>query len=423
MKRSHPRLGWSYLLPLGMVLVLLIGFSLTDWRMTTATGNQAGVDFVSVAVAAELVNQGGGSLYDLAAQRTEQLELSGDPTDAPRPFSNPPFVAQLASTLISGDLEAGFLRLVLINLAAVVALAVIVVRVTPALSAGRRVLLVMGLTASASVGTALAEGAITLIACLGLALLLLGDHEGRVWLQAVGLALASVKPHLVVVPLVVVLAARRGAVVARLAGLGAVVSAWSVATVGVRPWLAYPATLIEAGGSAAPERRFALRWWNLATTLRVLLGPGGEAAVTVLGWVVLVTGVAGLAVLAARTATTGQRCSAPPLAVAAVLGILVLPHANPHDLAWVPLAFALCWAHPNWPTRPRWQRQVLLGTAVLWAPATWVALATAPRGGSVAPVVLLVVFGAVAGRTPAAPPAPGLPGPARHPGEVGVTLR
>ena len=200
--------------------------------MTTATGNQAGVDFVSVAVAAELVNQGGGSLYDLAAQRTEQLELSGDPT-----------------------------------------------------------------------------------------------------------------------------------------------------------------------------------------------GPGGEAVVTVLGWVVLVAGVAGLAVLAARTATTGQRCSAPPLAVAAVLGILVLPHANPHDLAWVPLAFALCWAHPNWPTRPRWQRQVLLGTAVLWAPATWVALATAPRRGNVAPVVLLVVFGAVAGRTPAAPPAPGAAGPARHPGEVGVTLR
>lgn len=370
------------LIALGAVLALLSCASVAASLLVLHNQRTAKTDFVSLAVAQRLAATSPDQLYDVEVQLDLQRQLSGGPDDAARPFVNPPFVAQLAGLVAGQDLAEGYVRMALLNLAALAGTGWALCRAAPALGPLRRGLLILGMIGAFPVATAMAEGALSLIVGAGLALVLVGERERRDWWCAIGLALATIKPHLALVAMVVLICRGRWGAVSRFAVMGATMLLTSVATIGLQPWLDYPRAVLDMGGEAAPERVYSLRWVNLLTPPRVLFGPAIEPLTKGLSLVMLLAGLVVVGTLIRKRPTV-------PIGMGMVGITLCLPHVNAHDLAWLPVAFAMVWSADSWPHRSRGSRAVLLALAAAWAPLSWVLW---PSGSSTVPVGILVVF-------------------------------
>jgi len=367
-----------------------------------AGGREATVDYGSLVVAGRLAGTDPAALYDPAAQRLVQQQL--DPGGRARPFTNPPPVATAARLLGATGIRGGFVVVQLAGGAAVLLLAGLVWRLSRRQALSIRLAMTIGTSASASVATAMAEGAISGVSGAGLALVAVGDARRRDGLVVAGLLLAATKPHLAVVAALLVAARRRGsgahadrAAWTRGLVAAAVVVAISLVTPGPVAWLHYPAALVHAGGPDAAALGSAEHWWTVGSVLQQLAGPAMRPAAVAGTWIVWAAGLVVLTRLARR------RVRPVPLGPLLVAGLVLAPHANPHDALWVPVVFALVRADAGWDRRRRGERLALSALAVAWPPLSLVATAFADGGGSVLAVAALGTFAvlAVLGARPA----------------------
>ena len=376
----------------GLYFTFLAVNMVGGWIPIMAGGREAQADYVSLAVAGELSATDPGRLYDFDAQATQQRAFDPDGTSL-RPFANPPFVATAARGLRAVGFSRGYGLLAAINVAGIAVLASVLVRLSRGRPLSSRLLLVVGAMGSMSVGTAMAEGAVSVVAGLGLCLLLLGDREHRDDLMALGLALAVVKPHLAALALVMMVVRRRWAVLVRsglLLGLMILPTLWSP---GLSGWLHYPRALLGAGAGDAAVVGFADHWWNIASVLHHVAGSSMPGALHVVVWLLFVGGYGAVARL--HLASPSRLL----LGLALVVGLVLLPHSNPHDALWVPVAFALVWADRSWQHRRPAHRGVLVALAVLWPLVSVLAVAFASSGGSILAVGWLLSFAIIARQT------------------------
>jgi hypothetical protein len=230
----------------------------------------------------------------------------------------------------------------------------------------------------------MAEGTVSVIAGLGIALFTTGRHREHELFMAGGLALAACKPHLAVVPVVLLVAERRWATLVRTAAAVAAVAAPSLVTPGARAWLSYPSALLGAGGPESAAADYSDHWWNIAALLhRSALSP---SVVSALSWVLFGAGVAGL------VAMHRHHPDRVPLTSVLLVGLVLTPHANPHDAIWVPLAYVLVRQGEGWWRRPTACRAGLDAVALLWPIIGLLAMAYADRGGSALAVGWLIFF-------------------------------
>lgn len=367
----------------GIALFTLIGaVYIIGWLSILAEERTGRTDFVSLTVAARLTSSAPGLLYDLAAQYP--LQVLADPFTGPaRPFSNPPHVATYSRALLAFGQEHGYLALGVLNLVLLGAIGRMVLQISADQPRSRRLLLLAGSLAMFPVGNALAEGTVSIIVAFGLCLVLVGERNDDAVLLALGLALTCWKPHLAVIAWAAVAATGRWRVLGRAAALAALIAAPSLITPGPRAWLAYPRALLEAGGSTAAAVQHSDHWWNLAAVgYRTL----PAELVAPLSTVLFVVGVAGLA-MAHRRAPDRV-----PLTIVLLGGVLLAPHANPHDYIWVAVGHALLRADGAWEQRPRPAR-IALGAIAGAAPlGSGLTVAYAAAGGSVVAVAVIAAF-------------------------------
>jgi hypothetical protein len=370
--------------------------NLGSWLHVVADERTADVDFVSLAVAGRLTAAAPGDVYDADAQLAVQR---GYQNDGPaRPFTNPPFVATAGRLLTGGGLEQGYVILAVLNVGLLVAFSVVLVRSMRALPAAPlwwRMTVVTGALASISVGAAVAEGTVSVLAALGIALFLHGRHRERELLVVGGLVLAAWKPHLAVLAVVVLLAERRWATLTRSAGVLAVMAVPSVVMPGVGAWVRYPAALLGAGRTGSAAADHSAHWWNVASLLsRTSLPAAGLATLT---WVLFGAGGAALVALHRR------HPDRLPLASLLLVGLVITPHANPHDALWVPLAYVLLRADGTWEDRSRRVRALLNAVALLWPVTGLLAVAYVDKGGSALTVGSMLAVAALGAMRPVRP--------------------
>lgn len=368
---------------LGTLACLFVATELVrSWLRVLRTGRATRVDFVALDVAARLSAGSPEHLYDLDVQRAVQLAL--DPGTGPaRPFTNPPFVATYARPVLWLGSDGGYLALGVLNVALLAVIGGLLLRATRGRHWSERTLAVTAALTMITVGNAMAEGTISVLVALGVCCYLLGEHRDDDRLRAVGLALTACKPHLAVLVWGLAVVRRRWRATAWGAGLLAVLAAPSLASPGIGAWLRYPGALLQAGGADAAAVEHSAHWWNLASVgYRTL----PAEVVTALALPAFVVGFG--VVLAAHRRRPDLLTPGSALA----LGLVLVPHANPHDAIWLPLAHALLRSHASWEARPVLARRALTVLAVLSPLLGLYAVGFADEGGSALAVAGLVAY-------------------------------
>lgn len=377
---------------LGLLTLALYGTialgATTGWVRSLDDRPEVTKDFVSLAVAGRLTATEPEHLYDLDRQHELQHELAGaDAVD--RPFANPPFVATYARALTGGGLRTGYTILNITTLAGVAVISALVARAAAPLRLLVRANFVVGTVGSIAVASTLGEGAISMFAALGIALLVVGVRAGDDTLAGLGLALSATKPHLAILPTLLLLARHAHRALGRGVAFGVLIAAPSLLTPGIGSWLRYPAVLLGVGGPDSAAADYSHYWWNLASVLHHV-APDAGGIITSVSWLAFLGGLAAAVVLHRR------RPERADIVSLLVLGIIMSPHANPHDTLWLPLAFALVRSEASWSRRGLAQRTLLTTLALTWPVLGLLAMAHAAGGGSIAAVAAMGAFAIIA---------------------------
>jgi hypothetical protein len=293
-------------------------------------------DFLAFYSAGRLVLDGRpGSLYDVTALTAIQRTVIPDPigVNGYMPFINPPFVAVAFALLAGLTPETARATWTLIGVALFLASAI---GLTRSLRGRDRLLAIVLLAASFPVYHALAEGQLSLL-LLASGIGALAAARGGRWTLA-GLALIPfwLKPPLLLVPLVLLVLARRWrALMATMAG-GVALAAVSLPFTGLVPYERYVGylTAVVTSHFAGAGAAGATIWrGDLATSeglnglLVGYLGQGSVGLVDLL-WVAGIAALVGLYALAMRRRPPGFRSPGGRAMLAAAIGLALLVDAN-----------------------------------------------------------------------------------------------
>jgi hypothetical protein len=347
-----------------------------------------GSDFTIFYSGWTLVLRGRGhDLYDAVAQRAVERELMHG-LEFPGglvPFLHPPHAAVLMAPLawLSRTPATWVWTLVQLGLLAWLVRALWRVLGPAAAQAPDRWLVTAAVLAFPPVFACLQMGQLSILLAAALLELVLAAEAGRDGVAALCLLVLSFKPHLALVPVAVLVAARRWGVLARAAALGAAAAGLATAVLGTRIWAAYVTQLprLESyWGKGGPEFMVDLR----GALLRL---PGASATVAnavSLAGLALAVGAA-YVVVRRRLARGGGLADAWPPALA--LALFFNPHVFLHD--------ALLWVVPLALHAARLRRQGAdLGPFALFAlswPMVGLVNEIAERNDRLLPVHLLVV--------------------------------
>lgn len=309
--------------------------SLVFWAVSWFSfirGNLRGPDFFNFYAAAWLyVNRGAQAVYDLPAQRTVELQITGE--DPSRfillPYFHPPYYTLLIAPLADLDYRQAYYVMAAINVVLLVGLIALLVRTSVAIH-GRAWLVAAPLIAGFfPIFVTVLQGQSDLVVLLPLAGAYAAWARGRLgWAGALS-ALALTKPQLLLLIPVLFLARRAWRALASFAavlvGLGVV----SLAGFGFGPVLTYLNVVgVWAVTGRLPSTAGMVFSDPAVYSLRNLLEaiPGGGKVV---GLLIL------LLLLAFVALSLSWRPDKPRLdfALAIAASLVLSPHQNVHDLA------------------------------------------------------------------------------------------
>jgi hypothetical protein len=339
-------------------------------------------DFMSFYLGAHIVrDRHGARLYDLDLQRDYQDRLVPERAaggEGLLAFVNPPHAAVLLTPLAGLSREGAFFAWSALQFGLLLVLFRQLLADAADWSPGDRLLAVVTLLAFPPLFMTFQLGQWSLLGLVCLAGFYRGLERKRDSATAAWLVLGTVKPQLVVVPAVTLLACRRW----RAAGLaGLLLAAWAGVTtrmLGWRIWLDFAQAVAHNAWQFGTFGIYPERMYNLKGLLTVLIGPERAELVNGLTTAAFVLAQAVTAVVWLRPG--------PPFelraAVTLLLGLACNPHFNPADAltlvlpAWFhllylrragrpshgwavflvscPILFALdAWMLTDWPLRVR----------------------------------------------------------------------
>ena len=304
----------------------------TIYWFSFVRGNLHGPDFFNFYAAARLyVTQGGAAVYDIAMQRTVELQITGaDPSRfIVLPYFHPPYYTLLIAPLAWLDYRNAYYAMAAVNVALAAALVVILVR-TSARVHGRGWLVAGAMIAGFfPLFVTVLQGQSDLVVLVPLAGAYAAWASGKPRLAGGLSALALSKPQLLLLIPILFIARRSWSALAAFAGVLAALGVVSVIGFGVGPVVTY----LESVGTWAITGRLPNTGQLVYTdpavySLRNILEavPGGGK---VIAFVIL------LLLLALVALSLSWRPDKPRLdfALAIAASLVLSPHQNVHDLA------------------------------------------------------------------------------------------
>ncbi len=307
-------------------------------------------DFLSVYIGARAVVTGhGAAVYDLALQRTlTDAAIAPFTRSLLLPFIYPAYMAVALAPLGALPYPVAFVLWDLINVAIV---ARVLFRLVPSTAARRdeRIALVLIVASFVPLLLGLLQGQFQLVVLLGLVEMVLALRAGHERRAGAWLLLGLAKPHLILLPLLALLLARRWRTLAVFIAGSAAVLAGSLMVVG--NWLLpYLRLLTGFSGSGEELSNYPDAMSNWRGLLTVLSG-GDQGAVTlglligldllgVAAIVALYLRAPGRGVATGRPATTADEVR---MAGAILAGLLISPYLYLHDTVPALLAGCMLW--------------------------------------------------------------------------------
>ena len=270
----------------------------------------------------------GARLYDLTAQRAYQTEITGRTLPLEHggvlPFINPPHAVVPFAPLGLLPRPAASGAWLALQLALLTWTITLLLRIAE-WSKAERLLLVASVLAFFPLLNALYQGALTLLALLALTQFYLALKRGHDWRAGLWLAIGTVKPQIVLVPALILLAKKKwSAVVSMIVCLIALV-ALSLPFVGWRAYLEYPALLRTIGESVNKYGVYPATMANLKGLLVTLLGYSGS--INTLVYLALACAVVLTFYLWRKDNNFNLH-----FAFTVLLGLFVAPHLNDQDV-------------------------------------------------------------------------------------------
>ncbi|MFO0876645.1 MAG: glycosyltransferase family 87 protein [Gemmataceae bacterium] len=305
-------------------------------------------DFPMFYTGWSMVLQGDGAqLYDLALQARYQAEIVPE-RDPPGllPFNYPPHTAVPLCLLASLSRDAAFWTWLAVQALLVGVLLHQCLALTSSWSLEARSLLVATVLAFPALQGTFQLGQMSLVILVALTGFTCALTTGHSLSAASWLVLATLKPQLAVVPIVVVLAGRQWRVLAWSCLLGFLWAALASLVLGPRIWLDWLQVIRESATQAGVLGIFPDRMYNLKCILYGLLGPDRLSQVNQGSLVLLLLVLGGIAFL-----WRGPWPQVPALflrlGLSFQLGFLANPHLNPADaLVYVLPALLYCLGSP-----------------------------------------------------------------------------
>ena len=335
---------WIDLAVLALGLVSLHygeAYAIVEARLDGTTAQGSYEDYLAFYAAGRLVLDGrGDEIYERQAIADVQRDAAGRPVGeiGVLPFWNPPFVAAAVAplTLLS---PTGFsIALLAINAGVAVVVGVMLDRWLGISSKRQRILLALGYISMFSLVWAVNQGQLSLFILLGWLGFVLFETRGKQGWAGASLALLLLKPHMVLLPLLLVLGLRQWRALRTFGAIAAALGLTSMAVAGPAVVLEYPQFLLDNANSDGDGILLRLTYgWN--TLAGYALGSFPPPLLPVLA-----LDIATLGLLAWVARGRWQPDSTRFLLVlAAVLlaSMLTNPHLHPQELVLLALVVAL----------------------------------------------------------------------------------
>lgn len=273
----------------------------------------------------------GAQLYDLSLQAEYQARIVPE-RDPPGllPFNYPPHAAIPLCLLAYLPRDAAFWTWIAFQVVLVMVLLRLCLELSSEWTSEARLLLVVTILAFPALQGTFQLGQISLLILVSLTGFTIALAKNRTWIASLCLVLATLKPQLALIPILVVLFGRRWRILAQSALLGLSWAAMATLILGSSIWLDWLAVIGESVGQSGSLGIFPDRMYNLKCILVGLLGPRRVHIATQISLAILTLVILVVAWLWStpwpRGAEFQQR-----LAFSFQLGFLANPHLNPAD--------------------------------------------------------------------------------------------
>ena len=310
---------------------LVIIYAVLWLRMVSSPAERTGSDFISAYTGGRVADRwGAANVYNLQRQQELQAEVVGFEL-APGQvlmFNHPPYLVPFLALIMDGNYIGSMVRYALV-MAALYAAAMTLVWRLLRLGGWQRAssaLAVLGMATFFPLFVSLVNTQDTALMVLGGLLVLFGLLTKRDWLAGLGLALATVRPHVTVL-LAFPFLFRRQWVFLWFCTAAAVLGLVSLLAVGPGGMQAYLRLLLTAAGG----QFYGMQEGAMVNLVGLLtrLAPGlGSAAIHWIGWVVYGVTLVGLCILWARSRVIADK----QIGLAVALAVFAVPHLHYHDL-------------------------------------------------------------------------------------------
>jgi hypothetical protein len=349
------------------------------WINLALNGSFWRADFTAFYLGGRMVLDGdGGRLYDLPTQGEYQARLWPERGSAEQllGFVYPPQDALLFTPFALLERMTAFYAWTAVNLVLLLLFVHFVRRAAEDETSAVRLAVVVTALAFPSVFMTFQLGQLSLVSVVALLGFCTALRAGRQTAAGAWLVLGTVKPQLMVIPAVILLAGRRWRA---LAVAGCLFALWATActiVLGPHCWTDFLATIGHCSRQFGTYGIHPLRMYNFKGLLTAILGSDHADRINLLTTALSIAALLFAVCLWLRPWPADRRTFSLRLALTLLLGLLTNPHLNPADaLAYVVPAVLLVGCLPQ--ARPRFRLGVLAAAAPLlflidnFATASW----------------------------------------------------
>ncbi|MFC2028381.1 glycosyltransferase family 87 protein [Chloroflexota bacterium] len=335
---------WNRVLLISVILVLAITYPTLWIRMLNDPVQYTGTDYVPFHVVSQISRNAGPShIYDLGLQREYEENLGNfdiHPEDV-RIFLNPPFIVPLVNLIERPDFRTSLVLWELLNLFFLLAGASLILHLIYShFTRSTLLIFLFGIFCFFPAYKSLVIGQNSPILLFGAIMLLTGTIRKKDWMAGLGLAVMTIRPHIVIPLALPFLFNRRRIFCWFLAGAGFL----GLVSLGYSGWEGitgyFEMLLVSGSGSNSTTGEN-----NMVNVIGILLRLFPELSIDIvhwIGWGLYLLSIIAICVLWKKsTAIEGKQIS-----IAILIITLTVPHIHMHDLIlWaIPLTMLLLYS-------------------------------------------------------------------------------